>query len=70
MRRFGEKLRVLRRRQGLTLQELAHDFGFADHTFLSRIERGQKKPSTELVIAVAQKFQVQIDQLMIDDLEL
>jgi len=70
MQRFGEKLRRLRRSQSLTLQDLARDLGYSDHTFLSRIERGKKKPSTDLVIAVAQKFNVQIDQLMLDDLDI
>lgn len=69
MQRFGEKLRLLRRTHGITLQDLARDLGYADHTFLSRIERGKKKPSTELIVAIAQKFQVQTDQLMLDNLE-
>jgi len=69
MRRFGEKLRTLRRSQGITLQALARDLGYSDHTFLSRIERGEKKPSTELIIAIAQKFNVKTDQLLIDELD-
>jgi transcriptional regulator with XRE-family HTH domain len=70
MRRFGEKLRTLRRNHGITLQALAHDLGYADHTFLSRVERGEKKPSTELIIAVAQKFNVKTDLLLMDDIDI
>lgn len=70
MRRFGEKVRQLRRKNGMTLQELARELGYSDHTFLSRIERGQKKPSTELVVAIAQKFNVRTDTLLLDNLEI
>lgn len=70
MQRFGEKVRQLRRKNGITLQELARDLGYSDHTFLSRIERGQKKPSTELVIAIAQRFNVRTDTLLLDNIEI
>lgn len=70
MERFGEKLRQLRRNNGITLQALARDLGYADHTFLSRIERGKKKPSTELVVAIAQKFNIPTDQLLLDNLDI
>ena len=69
MRRFGEKLRTLRRRQGMTLQELSHILGHADHTYLSRIENGKKTPSIELVLIIAQMFAVTTDELLKDDLE-
>ena len=67
MRRFGEKLKRLRKQRGLTLQELALALGHADHTYLSRIENGKKKPSTELIIIIAQMFNVTTDQLLLDD---
>ena len=69
MRRFGEKLRTLRKRQGLTLQELSHTLGHADHTYLSRVENGKKTPSIELVLIIAQMFDVTTDELLKDDLE-
>lgn len=70
MERFGEKLRQLRRQSGITLQELARELGYSDHTFLSRIERGQKKPSTELVVSIAQRFNIRTDILLLDNLEI
>ena len=69
MRRFGEKLRTLRKRQGMTLQELSHALGHADHTYLSRVENGKKTPSIELVLIIAQMFDVTTDELLKDDLE-
>lgn len=70
MQRFGEKLRILRKREGITLHELAQTFGHADHTFLSRIERGQKAPPLELVMAIAQRFNITIDQLLKDEIDI
>lgn len=69
MLRFGEKLRTLRHRQGMTLMELdtALDVHFSH---LGNIERGQKKPSTDLVLKVSDLFNVTTDQLMRDELEL
>lgn len=54
----------------MTLQELALALGHADHTYLSRVETGRKKPSMELVITIAQMFDVTTDQLLIDNLEI
>jgi transcriptional regulator with XRE-family HTH domain len=69
VQRFGEKLRTLRKRQGMTLQELSATLGHADHTFLSRIENGKKSPSIELVLVIAHMFKVTTDQLLEDHLE-
>jgi transcriptional regulator with XRE-family HTH domain len=69
VQRFGEKLRTLRHKRGITLEELSRELGYADHTFLSRVERGQKKPSMKLVLEIARRFQVSTDQLLVDDLD-
>ena len=53
----------------MTLQELSHVLGHADHTYLSRIENGKKTPSIELVLIIAQMFAVTTDELLKDDLE-
>jgi transcriptional regulator with XRE-family HTH domain len=62
VQRFGEKLRPLRKRQGMTLQELAATLGHAAHTYLSRVENGRKSPSLELVLVIAHLFKVTTDQ--------
>jgi transcriptional regulator with XRE-family HTH domain len=69
MRRFGEKLRTLRKRQGMTLKGLAHELGFKSHSYISAIEFGKKQPSVELVVKIARLFNVTTDQLLSDDLE-
>lgn len=69
MQRFGEKLRILRKRRGLTLQELARELGITSHSYISAIEFGKKQPSVTLVLKVAELFDVSTDQLLKDYLE-
>jgi transcriptional regulator with XRE-family HTH domain len=68
--RFGEKLRILRTRQGMTLKELALALGHTAHGHISEIESGKKKPTAEFVLSVARLFNVSTDQLLRDELEL
>jgi transcriptional regulator with XRE-family HTH domain len=68
MKRFGEKLRILRQRRGLTLMQLAELLD-VHYTHLGKIEIGKKRPSTDLVLRVADLFNVTTDQLMRDELE-
>lgn len=68
MRRFGEKLRALRKGRGLTVREIARllevSFGF-----ISKLEHGYQQPSPELIVKVARLFDVSTDVLMLDELE-
>ena len=70
MRRFGEKLRILRARHDLSLRDLAHELGYTAHAHLGFVESGQRKPSLDLVMRVAQHFRLTPDRLLRDDLEL
>jgi len=67
---FGEKLRTLRKQRGLTIRELAEGLGFSTHGYIGDLESGRRKPSLELAVKVADFFDVPIDQLARDDLEL
>lgn len=69
MDKFGEKIRALRTRRGLTLTELAAALGLSAHGYLSELEAGKKSPSVELVIKVAGFFNVSTDELLKDDLK-
>ena len=68
MKRFGEKLRTLRLREGYTTRQLADHLGVS-HTHVIGIENGKRGTSTELVLRIADLFHVTIDQLMRDELE-
>ena len=69
MDRFGEKLRALRLRKGLTLEQLASALGYRTHSYLSEIESGKKKPTADLVLKVAIHFGVTTDSLLRDEIE-
>jgi len=70
MQRFGEKLRALRTQRDITLKELALALGLSAHGYISELESGKKKPTAEFVLNVARLFDVSIDQLLKDELEL
>ncbi len=69
MQRFGEKLRILRERRGLSYRQLASMLDIA-HSHIANIEKGKHKPSVDLVVKIAQLFDVSFDQLMNDEFEI
>ena len=69
MKRFGEKLRNLRKRQGYTLKELGERLE-VDHTFVSQLELNKRKPNAEMILKIADLFGVDLNVLMRDELEL
>lgn len=70
MQRLREKLRTLRLRQGISLRDLATQPSFQSHAHVAQIERGEKTPSADVILKIADVFQVSLDQLMRDDLDL
>jgi len=69
MKRLGEKLRTLRKRQGLTQTELA-DMLDIGQSHVVRMERGERLPSLEVLDKLMAIFNVSCDQLLKDDREL
>jgi transcriptional regulator with XRE-family HTH domain len=67
--RFGEKLRTLRKRRGMTQQELADALGFAAQSYISSLENNEKEPSAELALRISRMFNISTDQLLQDELE-
>ena len=59
----GPRLRALRRRRGGTLAELSEATGISVST-LSRLEGGGRKPTLELLLALARAYQVPLDELV------
>ena len=68
--RFGEKLRTLRTRRGLTLTQLSEQLGYKAHGYLSEIESGKKPPTAVLVLKVSRLFNVSADSLLKDEIEI
>lgn len=69
MSRFGAKLRMLREHYGLSYRQLAAELGY-DHTTFSKIEAGRAFPSFELILKIANYFEVSFDELLDDNVEL
>jgi transcriptional regulator with XRE-family HTH domain len=59
----GPRLRRVRERRGVTLTEVADRTGISKST-LSRLENGQRKPSLELLLPLAQAYRVPLDDLV------
>ena len=59
----GPRLKRLRTRRGVTLTALAAQTGISKST-LSRLESGQRKPSLELLLPLAEAHQVPLDELV------
>jgi len=70
IQRFGEKLRALRMRHGMTMQQLADALGYTSTGHISDIETNRRQPTAELAVKTALLFNVTTDQLLRDDLEL
>lgn len=69
MKRFGEKLRVLRQQRRLTMKQLGEILEVSD-SYVSKMETGDKIPNVAMVLKIAQIFDVSTDALIKDELEL
>src|SRR3954454_8716490 len=59
----GPRLKRLRAQRGVTLTALAEVTGISKST-LSRLETGQRRPSLELLLPLAQAYRVALDDLV------
>jgi transcriptional regulator with XRE-family HTH domain len=69
MERIGEKLKALRLQHSLTTRQLAQALQISQAQ-ISRIENGLRQPSGDLIVKIADFFNVSLDILMRDELEL
>lgn len=68
--RFGEKLRALRERHGMSQTALAQALGHSAHGYISELEAGKKLPTLEFVLKASRYFGISMDCLVKDELEL
>jgi len=61
--KVGPRLKSLRAERGLTLAALSEATGISTST-LSRLESGRRRPSLELLLPVAQAYQVPLEELV------
>lgn len=69
MDRFGEKLKIVRKRQGLTMRALAEALGIASHGSISDWEQRRSHPSATMLEAISRYFDVSLDVLMKDEFD-
>ena len=60
---FGERLKALRKSRNLTLQQVG-DVVSSTKSTIGNLEHGRKKPSIDIVIALADFFEVSTDYLL------
>jgi repressor LexA len=68
---LGKKVRRLRERVGMNQTELALILGLSAQSkgVISEIESGKKLPKAELIVRLAQYFDVSTDYLLRDDID-
>lgn len=69
MMKFGEKLSFLRKQRDMTQQELAERLGVSRQA-VSRWERMTSDPSTENLICIGKLFDVSVDSLLNDGVQI
>jgi len=69
MQRFGEKLRILRKKQGFTQHDLGNLLE-VNHRFVGALERGERRPNAVMLLKLSEIFEVSVDVLIKDQLEL
>jgi Predicted transcriptional regulators len=60
---FSERLKELRSSKGLTMEQLGKEIGSTKGT-ISNLENGNKKPSLDMLIKLANYFNISIDYLV------
>jgi transcriptional regulator with XRE-family HTH domain len=70
-RRLGAKLVALRTARGWTQEEVAAALGYANHTTYNKLESGgAPSPSARRVLQLARLYEVSVDLLLRDELDL
>jgi len=59
---LGRKIQKLRKEKGLTQEELAESLGFS-RVYMGYIEQGRENPSLKLLMKLARKFGVKVEDL-------
>lgn len=67
--RFKDKLSVLRKQHSMTQMELAEKLGISRQA-ISKWERGVAEPSTENLVSIGKLFNVPVDTLVDENLQL
>jgi len=64
--KIGQRLREIRRSQGLTQKALAEMAGI-DYTYIGKIERAEQLPSLGVLIKISETLSLPLDRFIIDE---
>lgn len=64
MKTIGEKIRELREGKGLLLRQLSAELEI-DPSLLSKIERGDKRPTRDQVVLLSRIFKINEEELLV-----
>ncbi|AST94009.1 helix-turn-helix domain-containing protein [Sutcliffiella cohnii] len=64
--KWGRRIRAYRKLKGFTQESLAKSLGISV-SVLGEVERGNRKPSEQLIISVSKELNVSIDELRPND---
>lgn len=70
MEQFGAKLKALRKRNDMTMKELAYALDISAHSYISKLENAEKIPSVEKALKISRLFNISLDQLLKDELDI
>lgn len=62
LKTLGWKVQKLRKREKLSQEEFAHRLGIS-RTYMGYIEQGRESPSLKLLLKIARRFTVRIEDL-------
>ena len=62
LKALGKKIQKLRKEQGLSQEELAHQLGIS-RVYMGFIEQGRENPSLRLLMKISRKFDVKVEDL-------
>lgn len=70
IQKLGAKLEALRTARGWTQEEVGRALGYANHTPYTKLETGAaKRPSARRVLMLAKLYDVSVDVLVRDELQ-
>ena len=69
MEKFGEKLRTLRQQSGMSQKQVGDSLEVS-RPYVAKMEKGEKIPNVAMVVKIARLFDVSVDQLVKDELDL
>lgn len=66
---FGARLRMARKRKGLSTKQMAEKLHLSDADYFRRYERGERLPSPEMILDLCELLEITPNFLYIDSLE-